>query len=72
MITASTAGATGANTAFKTTRAAAGRPLAAKPAQSYMVMLRAAALTDDPDLERLVHDMEDARKTPTDRASPNP
>ena len=49
------------STAFKTTRAAAGRPLTNQHGQSAAIMLRAAALTDDPDLERLVQDIEDAR-----------
>ena len=52
---------TNRNPAFKTTRAAAGRPLTTQPLQSAAVMLRAAAITDDPDLERLVQEIENAR-----------
>ena len=56
-------------TAFKTTRAAAGRPLTTQPLQSAAVMIRAAALTDDPELERLARDIENARTAGTGRAA---
>ena len=48
-------------TAFKTTRAAAGRPLTNQAHQSAAVMSRAAAITDDPELERLAQDIENSR-----------
>ena len=48
-------------TAFKTTRAAAGRPLTTQAHQSAAVISRAATLTDDPELERLAEDIENAR-----------
>ena len=57
MITPGTAGRTAA---FKTTRAAAGRPLTAQAHQSAAVISRAADLTDDPELERIARDIEDA------------
>ena len=61
---------TGRTTAYKTTRAAAGRPLSTQPHQSAAVISRAAALTDDPELERLAQDIEGAGSTGTGRSAP--